>query len=164
MFTNLDEIKKAGFAGFKTINQLCADNSLIPQNKGVYLIINSSTSNNDFLTIGTGGFFKTKDPNVSLTVLSNKWVDNSLVVYIGQAGGNGSSATLKSRIKQYLQFGKGKPVGHYGGRYIWQLKNNSELIVAWKSLNTENPSAVEQELFRDFLNYYGRLPFANLKM
>ena len=41
MFTNLDEIKKAGFAGFKTINQLCADNSLIPQNKGPKCELNS---------------------------------------------------------------------------------------------------------------------------
>lgn len=164
MFTNFDEIKKAGFAGFKTIKQLWANSSSIPKEKGVYLIINSGFTKKDFLLKGTGGFFKAKDPNVSLAILNNNWVDNSLVMYMGQAGGNESSATLKSRIKQYLEFGKGKPAGHYGGRYIWQLRNSSELIVAWKIIKIENSSIVEQELFKDFLSYYGRLPFANLKM
>ena len=31
--------------------------------------------------------------------LSKNWVENSFVVYIGQAGGNGSAATLRKRLK-----------------------------------------------------------------
>jgi hypothetical protein len=70
--------------------------------------------------------------------LKDKWVENCSILYIGQAGGNGSVTTLKKRINQYLDFGKGKPIGRYGGRLIWQLSHHSELIVAWK-ITSSNP-------------------------
>jgi len=162
MYKNIESIKAAGFAGFKSISQLWIDHSTIPNEKGVYLIINPKYEAKKFLDKGVGGFFKQKDPNVSRDVLLNNWVEDSLIIYIGQAGGNGSTATLRKRLKQYLDFGKGKPVGHYGGRLIWQIQNHPDLLIAWKVLKNDDPKIIERELINDFINNYGKMPFANL--
>ena len=154
---------KAGFDGFKTVEQLWIDYSTIPDVRGVYLILNPDCTKKQFLEKGVGGYFKGKNPNLSIQQLTSKWVENSHILYIGQAGGKGSSATIRKRIKQYLEFGKGKPVGHYGGRLIWQLSNLKGLIVAWKATFTTDPKKGESKLLRAFNESYGKLPFANFK-
>lgn len=164
MLATIEEIKKQGFSGFKSVEEIRNNTSIIPKSKGVYLVLHPNYQKVDFLDIGTGGFFKGKNPNVTLENLKNNWVINSHIVYIGQAGGNGSANTLNKRIIQYINFGNGKNVGHYGGRFIWQIKDNSKLIFAWKELPNENPSDVEKQLLSNYLNYYSMLPFANLKM
>jgi hypothetical protein len=133
-FNNIDEIKKAGFIGFKTMQELFADSSQLPAEKGVYLILNLDKNHPTYLPIGTGGHFKGKNPNVSIDELSRNWVEKTIVVYIGKAGSESSSATLKSRLRQYFGFGQGKNIGHYGGRFIWQLTSSNNLVVCWKSL------------------------------
>jgi hypothetical protein len=162
MSQDLSLVKKAGFAGFKTVKELWNDHSVIPNERGIYVVINPDCSMNKFLTKGVGGYFKEKDPNVSLSELTSNWVESSPVLYIGQAGGNGSSATLRKRLKQYLDFGKGKPVGHYGGRLIWQLAHHGSLIVAWKITPQTDPRVEEKIYINDFVSHYGKLPFANL--
>ncbi len=164
MFQDLTTIKEAGFTGFKTVAQLWNDISSIPNETGIYLILNPDCSKKQFMAKGVGGFFKGKDPNLSVNELKVNWVDDCHVLYIGQAGGNGSAATLKKRLKQYLDFGKGKPVGHYGGRLIWQLSHHPELIVAWKATKGYDPRTEEKKLIQEFMSYYGRLPFANLTL
>jgi hypothetical protein len=161
-FNNLDSISNSGFVGFKSKAELFADSSIIPKVRGVYLILYTNAHEPAFLSVGCGGFFKGKDPNASLAELKSNWVSNSLVVYVGKAGGSGSSATLHSRLKQYLAFGQGKKVGHYGGRYIWQLQNPKELIVCWKPLKVDEPREIERQLIADFSRQFGKKPFANL--
>lgn len=136
--------------------------SIIPDKPGVYLVIYEYPKTPDFVIPGTGGKFKDKDPNVTGSVLLSKWVKETVVIYIGQAGGNGSGATLKKRIHQYVRFGQGVPVGHWGGRYIWQLKNSNNLLVCWKPVLTQDPRNFEAKLIQDFLVQYGKMPFANL--
>ena len=162
MFQDLSKLKEAGFTGFLPIANLWNDHSVIPKEPGVYLILNTDLSKKSFLSTGVGGFFKGQDPNVSIDKLSAKWVDTSHVIYIGKAGGDNSSATLRQRLKQYLDFGKGKPVGHRGGRYIWQLSHHPELLIAWKILKNTDPRTEEKKLIADFDFNYGKLPFANL--
>ncbi len=164
MFTSKENLIKHGFTGFKTINELCKDSTILPKQKGVYVVINPLPSSKDFLKVGTGGHFKAKNPNISVEELNAKWVSDAIVVYIGQAGGNGSAATLQKRIKQYLDFGKGKAIGHYGGRLIWQIKHSKDLLIAWKALDKEDSCAVETKLLTDFKEHYGVLPFANMRM
>lgn len=160
-FNNIADIVKAGFVGFKTIQELFIDSSQLPNIKGVYLVLNQSITPPEFLLVGTGGYFKGKNPNISVAELNAKWVDKTLVVYIGKAGGNGT-ATLKSRLKQYLGFGQGKNIGHWGGRLIWQIAASKKLVVCWKPLTNEDPRAVEAQLIRAFVDQFGRRPFANL--
>jgi hypothetical protein len=162
-FSNLESIKKAGFIGFKRIQDLSHDPSVIPSCMGIYLVIYDGPVPPEFLKIGTGGHFKGKNPNVPVEVLKSNWVDSSNVIYIGKAGGEGKSATLQSRLKQYLKFGAGYDIGHYGGRLIWQLKNSKNLIICWKKLHDEDPRSLEAEMIQDFIRQYGKMPFANLQ-
>jgi hypothetical protein len=161
-FNNIDEMKKAGFTGFKKMSELFIDSSSIPKIKGVYLVLNPNFKTSEYVQIGTGGYFKGKNPNVPLEELKSNWVDNSLVVYIGKAGSETSSATLRSRLKQYFGFGQGKNIGHWGGRLIWQLKNSIELMVCWKPLPSEDPRVFESELIKKFVAEFSKRPFANL--
>lgn len=161
-FNNIDEIKKAGFVGFKKMNDLFKDNSAIPKTKGVYLVLNPNYKKAEYLQIGTGGYFKERNPNVSPEILKSNWVENSLVVYIGKAGSETGNATLNSRLKQYFGFGQGKKIGHWGGRLIWQLKNSGNLIVCWKPLPTDEPRSIEYQLINEFVASFSKLPFANL--
>jgi hypothetical protein len=155
-FNDIEELKKEGFTGFKKMNDLFIDSSFLPDNNGVYLVLNSDNKLAEFLTIGSGGHFKGKNPNVSLAELKANWVENTKVVYIGKAN------SLKKRLRQYFGFGQGKNIGHYGGRLIWQLKNSKDLVVCWKS-TTSDPREFEANLIQQFISIYGCRPFANLK-
>lgn len=155
-FNDIEEIKKNGFTGFKKMSDLFLDSSMLPDNKGVYLIFNADNKPVEFLTVGSGGYFKGKNPNISLVELKANWVDNTKVVYIGKA------TSLKLRLRQYFSFGQGKNIGHYGGRLIWQLKYSKDLLVCWKVLSTD-PREYEVELIQQFVSIYGCRPFANLK-
>lgn len=154
-FNDIDEIKKAGFIGFKKMSELFLDSSMLPDNNGVYLVLNIDNKPGEFLTVGSGGHFKGKDPNISLADLKSNWVDNTKVVYIGKA------TSLRSRLRQYFSFGQGKNIGHYGGRLIWQIKYSKDLVVCWKSLTTD-PREFEADLIQKFVKTYGLRPFANL--
>lgn len=154
-FNDIDEIKKAGFIGFKKMSELFLDSSMLPDNNGVYLVLNIDNKPGEFLTVGSGGHFKGKDPNISLADLNSNWVDNTKVVYIGKA------TSLRSRLRQYFSFGQGKNIGHYGGRLIWQIKYSKDLVVCWKSLTTD-PREFEADLIQQFVKTYGCRPFANL--
>ena len=154
-FNNIDEIKEAGFIGFKKMGELFIDSSSIPKIKGIYLVLNPNYKKAEYLQIGTGGHFKGKDPNVSLSVLKANWVENTKVVYIGKA------TSLRARLRQYFSFGQGKNIGHYGGRLIWQIKYSNDLIVCWKALTTD-PRDFEAKLIQQFVAVYGCRPFANL--
>jgi hypothetical protein len=161
-FNNIDEFKDLGFVGFKSINELFLNSSILPNERGVYCIFHSKNGNREFIEVGCGGHFKGKNPNVSLLDLETNWVKDAKVVYIGKAGGAGKQATLRSRLKQYLNFGQGKPVGHWGGRLIWQLKHSSDLIICWKPLPNIEPREYEAELIKSFFTKFGKRPFANL--
>lgn len=114
-------------------------------------------------TLGSGSPFKGKNPNVSMQILQDNWVNNAAIVYIGKAGSVSGSATLQFRLKQYLNFGQGKPVGHWGGRLIWQLQLAEDLVVCWKTTPQQEPSVVESYLIGQFKEFYHKRPFANLK-
>ena len=109
-----------------------------------------------FLSVSLGGRFKGKDPTVSSRELCENWVTGTPVVYIGKA------TSLRARLRQYRDFGNGKPVGHWGGRYIWQLADAAELLVAWKPTAGE-PRTIEAEMIAAFVQQFGKRPFANLK-
>ena len=159
-FNIKQDLIDSGFEGFIPIKDLWIDKSMIPKEMGVYMILNTE-NDVEFINPGVGGFFKGKDPNVDILTLKEKYV-KSLVVYIGKAGSSSSKATLFSRLGQYLNFGLTKNIGHYGGRYIWQIKKHANLLVCWKALNAEEPIHIEKELLSFFKEEYGKLPFANL--
>lgn len=134
---------------------------LIPNEKGVYIVLRESSDPVSFLGESVGGHFKSKNPTATIKELTKKWIPNTEIMYIGQCGSGDSKGTLRSRIKQYMDFGLGKPVGHWGGRYIWQLSDHKDLSLVFKAYPDEDPREVEQELIYRFMKIYGDEPFAN---
>lgn len=159
---------QGGFHGFRTVGDLQdarasrSQNgpwSEVPDVPGVYLVVRDKDAPPVFLTNGTGGHFKGKDPNVDLLVLANAWVRGTNVVYIGKA----EKQTLRKRLGQYIDFGLGKPVGHWGGRYIWQLADARDLRVCWRPVVTGPAGEEESRLILAFKRVHGVRPFANLR-
>ena len=157
-----------GFAGFHTVSALQDARAArggaglwgeVPEIPGVYLVLRDPAGPPRFLEQGTGGFFKGEDPNVPIDLLADAWVPHARVVYIGMAG----RQTLRRRLRQYVDFGDGKNVGHRGGRYVWQLADAGMLVVCWHPIEGGNPRDVKYEIIQEFKRRYGARPFANLR-
>ncbi|MGH4010541.1 MAG: hypothetical protein ACRDTH_20685 [Pseudonocardiaceae bacterium] len=110
-----------------------------------------------FVKISPAGWFKGKDPSVPIEELQRAWVPDAEVVYIGKAG------DLRRRLNEYRRHGAGQRVGHWGGRYVWQLADRDLLLVAWQSTPAYDPEDVESRLIAEFATVYTQRPFANRK-
>ncbi len=156
-------LRERGFTGFHSVSHLqrtrCLD---VPVERGVYVVVRDTAAPPEFLAQSVGGRYRQKDPSVAVEVLKERWVEAARVLYIGRARGPGVRSLLQQRVKRYLRFGQGKAVGHWGGRYIWQLLDHVALQIAWLSTPDEDPAAVEAALLDGFSLCYRRLPFANL--
>ena len=111
-----------------------------------------------------GGKYKGRDPTVDRSKLDKYWVEEATALYVGKVGGPmiGPRRTLRTRIREFINFGKGKSNKHRGGRYIWQLGDSQSLLVAWRP--TDEPLELENKMILSFKGKYGRLPFANLRI
>lgn len=162
-FSSVDAIRSAGFVGFSSVRDLqslrCGG---IPLESGVYLVLRDLKGHPHFAARSCGGRFKGKDPTVPIADLRRRWVDDAIVLYIGKAGGGRSRAALRRRLWDYVRFGAGEPVGHWGGRFIWQLEDCLELVICWRPSGEQDAAQLESELIRKFTETYGRRPFANL--
>jgi hypothetical protein len=142
-----------GFVGSMPLRALqpkCAD---VPDRPGIYAVtLQAGTP--AFLARSVGGRFKGKDPTVPVGALETKWLDDTETVYIGRA------SSLRDRLGLLARFGRGDAVGHWGGRYLWQISALDELRVCWRL--ESDPVDAERELLDGFEATMGRLPFANL--
>lgn len=163
-FDLVESLEAEGFKGFKKVGDLFEDCSDVPKEKGVYLVLFLGRNRPDFRKESVGGYFKGKNPNKeSIADLCSEWVDGTIVIYIGQAGGRGSRRTLRDRISTYMKFGKGQRVAHWGGRYIWRIEPYKDLTICWKT-TLEDPEDVERAIIKEFKGIYkGKRPFANLR-
>jgi hypothetical protein len=143
----------------------------IPAKPGIYFVFHDYQWPEDsFLEEGTGGWYKGKNPNVSIEELWLNWVENVEILYIGRAGGTSKKGrtyktTLKRRVKDLLRFGNYKPVSHWGGRILWQHEGSANFRVCWYETSTdENPVELEETLIEKFKKAHNnRRPFANLE-
>jgi hypothetical protein len=155
-------LREAGFTGFVPFAEFLA--SSVPAEPGVYMVVRPDAAPPRFLSSSCAGWFKRKDPSVSVELLEQAWLPGATVVYIGKAGrGKAGDRGLRSRLEEYHRFGRGEPVGHSGGRYIWQLADSDQLLVAWRETPEQDSEAIEDELLADFVAAHGALPFANLR-
>jgi len=154
----LKEFKYLGL--IKDLKSINYDWGQVPSTSGVYIIVYKRLNRPRFLVEGTGGWFRKKNPNVSIEKLNDKWINfesnEDRILYIGQ------SSNLRKRMKLFVRFGKGSPVGKWGGRYIWQIAGVDKLEVYFKE--TDAPREKEKQLIRSFKNSHKeKLPFANLQ-
>jgi len=152
-------LRSIGFEGFIPIGDL--EDLDVPAPPGVYVIARQHAAPK-FLPSSPAGRFKGRDPSVSIDLLESSWVPGAEVIYIGKAtAGLRGNRGLRARLNEYLRFGAGAPIGHWGGRFIWQLEDAGELLVAWKLSSA--PTELESEMIRHFADHFGVLPFANLR-
>lgn len=167
-------LSRYGGRDFITVSEFLADSrsalSKVPSAPGIYFVTTMHPAEPDsFLEVGTGGYFKGENPNVSISELRQKWVDGASILYIGRAGGTEPGgrkykATLQKRLEQLLKFGSGKNIGHRGGKYLWQCEDSEDFQIHWYATSkNENPVQLERQLINAFSENYGRLPFANLR-
>jgi hypothetical protein len=161
-FTN-EWLKAEGFEGFLTVRQVrTLGVRAIPADPGVYVLLWPGVGRPRFRSGSTGGWFKGKDPTVSRSILRERWIAESHLVYIGSAtAGSSGTRGLQARIGELLCFGMGVPVAHWGGRLMWQIAGSDRLVIAWK--RSRSPGAAEARLLGRFERIHGRLPFANLR-
>lgn len=136
-------LQAEGFEGFLPFSLL--PNADVPRRFGVYVVLRPSEEPVQFLISNPGGRFKGRDPSATEGALSAKWVEGTPVIYIGKA----ETQTLRKRLDQYRRFGAGEPIGHWGGRYIWQLADADQLLVAWH-VTAGNAGDRESELIDAF--------------
>ena len=158
---NAQSLKQDGFTGFRPLGDL--DINRIPQKPGIFAILRPDGFRRQFLAKSTAGIFKKKNPTLKMEALDAEWVDGADVVYFGKAGaGSKGNRGLRRQVQEFVDFGKGKPPGHWDGRLIWQLAEAGSLIIAWKELPVEQLNAAEAGYHAAFVEEYGRLPYANL--
>lgn len=145
-----------GFIGFKDVNP--AD---LPTQPGVYVILRENDALPSFLTRSPAGWFKGKDPTVPVAELEESWPDGAHCVYIGKAASPTPRRHLRKRLTEFRRYGDGEPVGHQGGRRIWQLADADDFIVAWMRTPDRDPDQVESELIAEFVETHGRRPIGN---
>jgi hypothetical protein len=159
-FTRKD-LKDDGFTGFRPFKDL--DAMRVPQGTGIFAVLRPDGFQPDFLKKSTAGVFKKKDPSLPEPELAAAWVEAAVVLYFGKAGpGSKGNRGLRRQIQEFLDFGQGKPPGHWDGRLVWQLKDAGQLLIAWKELPAEALGKAEAEYHTAFIEEYGKLPFANL--
>lgn len=143
-----------GFHGWVTFADLAERLAEITTNGGVYVVLRSSGAP-DFLGTNPGGRFKGRDPSCPEDALRENWVEGAPVIYIGKAD------NLRGRLREFMRFGEGSPIGHWGGRLIWQLADSATFLVGWKETPGEIPKEVETAMIRAFRSAWGKPPFAN---
>lgn len=147
-------LHSSGFEGFVPVSSLQRSHNAVPAGPGVYVVLRDTASPPRFLATSKGGRFKEKDPTVPVELLRGRWHDRTPILYFGKAD------SLRERIRALVRFGAGKPVGHWGGRYLWQLEGCEAFLVAWREV--AGPREVERDLLADFAAHFGGFPFANI--
>lgn len=158
-------LKAAGFSGFRPVEDL--EFTRVPQRTGLFAVLApgglETSPEPRFLKKSTAGVFKKKDPSLPEAGLAAEWVQGAAVLYIGKAGpGSKGNRGLRRQVQEFVDFGRGKPPGHWDGRLVWQLKDAGQLLLAWKELPAEGLNKAEAEYHTAFIEEYGQLPFANL--
>lgn len=130
----------------------------LPTCGGIYKIL--LPENFEFIIKSTTDAVDGKPPK-SVDELTAKWNKirnhDDRIVYIGKAD------NLRRRIRQYTKHGYGEAKNHTGGRAIWQLENNKELLIEIVPSDLE-PEYLESLLLDEYyLTHNNTLPFANFK-
>lgn len=158
-----DELASEGFEGFLTIGQLHRSGCFeVPDERGVYVVLRRGEAPHTILKRSHAPAWRGQDPTRPVDELTARWLDRTALLYVAAAPGSGVRHRLRQRLKRMLRFGHGSVVGHWGGRYLWQLGESSRLVLAWRTCrDDEDPRALADELLRRFEAVHHARPFAN---
>ena len=151
----------AGFRGFVPFAAL--PTSEVPIGAGTYVVLRPDSRPPVFLEVNTGRAVSGRWHSVPIATLEAAWVLNTEVVYIGKANRGASGRRgLAKRLDEYRRHGANLGGNHNGGRYLWQLSDSEDLLVAWREEADVDVRSMETEMLDDFIDQFGKLPFANL--
>lgn len=132
----------------------------IPRQEGTYKVILPNNfevnikSDSDVLQC-------TKTP-YPIDLLCDKWEkiskisnEEKYIVYIGKA------KDLRQRTLQFIRFRMGQVRNHAGGRALWQIENNMQLLFEYSV--EANSREKEKRMLLTYKEKYGLYPFANFK-
>lgn len=160
--TTEDGLRRAGYEGFVTIGALREHGfGQVPDHPGVYLTLYPSEDAPRFLPVSPAGEIAGESATIPVDELEEFWVPDALILYAGMAGGKGKKATLRSRVEQYLDFGRGQKVRHRDGRAVWQIVRSSMLVMCWLPTPRADPWGKRNSLLTAFKDRFGSAPFAN---
>lgn len=152
-----------GFEGFHTIGQIHRESAMgVPDACGIYVVLVRGEAPHTFRPQSSAPSWRGMDPAVPVEELAERWVEGAALLYVARARGPGVRHRLRQRVKRFLRFGHGKVVGHWGGRAIWQIREASRLVIAWRvCAGPDETLALERQLLDDFEAMHGRPPFAH---
>ena len=160
--TTEEGLRQAGYDGFVTIGSLRETGFAgIPHQPGVYLALYPAEDRPRFLPVSPAATLGREDATIPVGELEDDWVDGALVIYAGMVGGKGKTATLRTRVEQYLDFGRGQKVRHRDGRAVWQIVRSSALVMCWLATPGADPWGKRKSLLTAFADRHGSPPFAN---
>jgi len=135
--------------------------SNIPNEKGIYMVLKPKKMSINILSTTTAiEKYEDKSMIYDAIKLNTKYErTDKTVLYIGKAGDNNK---LRGRIRQLVRYGYREVDNHRGGRAIWQIENNKDLLIGYFLCNS--PESKEKELLKIYKGQYGVLPLANWKI
>jgi hypothetical protein len=155
-------LRERGFTGFASVMALREDGAAaVPAEEGVWVVLREWEEAPRFLPRSSAAHWRGLDPSVPAEELAARWLPGASLLYVELAEGSGVRSRLQQRIKRFLRFGAGKNVGHWQGRFIWQLAGASALRIAWKVAPSGVAGTEAQELLARFRAEYAAAPFAN---
>ena len=119
-------LEEGGFTGFVPVARLA--DAEVPEAPGVYAVLRTADAAPRFADANPAGRFRRKDPTVEVAVLEKAWVEEPEVLYVGTSG------NLRERLEDLRRFAAGEPVGHWGGRYLWQLEDRDDLRALYRDM------------------------------
>ncbi|NNG02671.1 MAG: hypothetical protein HKM95_01040 [Inquilinus sp.] len=158
--TSRESLRAAGFEGFVSVGSLReAGLAPVPERRGVYLLLaEASAEPPRFLPVSpAGGGLAATQPAGEL---EERWVPGAIVLYVGRADGK---ATLRSRVGQFLDFGRGKRTGHRDGRAVWQIPRSAGFVLCWQTVSGKSAWGRRRSILEAFREGFGRLPFGNAR-
>jgi hypothetical protein len=152
-------LENASLVGWHRFADILQHLQAIPTSAGgVYVVFREATDPPTFLERSPAARWR-GDPTEDVAVLAERWIKGVGVVNIGKA----KHGQLRKRLRAYHSFGSGKSGRHSGGRYIWQLADAGECLVAWREEPIDIvPRDVEEAMIADFRKEFGKRPFANI--
>jgi hypothetical protein len=153
-----DALTGRGFAGWIPVSTCPLGLSRIERTHGgVYVVYREGPVEPAYLERSPAGQLR-GDPTVDRKALDANWVRGARVMYVGKA----DHGRLRTRLAEFIDFGRGGKRRHWGGRLIWQLQHSEDLLIAWRVLPTSvSPKEEEDRMLDAFKRTYGKRPFAN---
>ncbi len=155
-----------------SIKELYRNYDIIPKESGIYLVEcpkNFKVVFSDYPTrkIKINKYYYAAELNDKY----NRTLNNK-ILNIAKADMRIKGGALNRRIKELIRFGYGEANNHRGGKAIWQIRNNEQLVVCWETLDEINrkwdkifdtAKDAENALINYFYNKYNEYPLANME-